>query len=289
VGLRWPVIVAPPPTRAEAVLPRAPTGRLVRLAEARGYLARHLQLLLSLSDADMRVRYGRGPWRLFKWLADPFAALGVYFLLIIFVLDRPGPAPGLMLACAVIPFQLVMATVSNAVDCASTRASIIVNMAFPRSLLPASSAVTESVAFLASLPALGILMAVYGVTPSAALLWLPGVLALNFALAAAIAYPAALLTLWVRDLRLLIISLVRASFFVSAGLVPLSQIEGHAHQLLQLSPLTGLFESYRAVLVAGHAPSLLDLGPPLIAAAVIAAVFVPVYRSEEPYLPKAML
>ena len=64
--------------------------------------------------ADLKVRYGRGGARLIKWIADPFALVGMYLVLVTLVLDRPGEAPGLSLACAVVPFQLVMATVANA-------------------------------------------------------------------------------------------------------------------------------------------------------------------------------
>jgi homopolymeric O-antigen transport system permease protein len=272
------------------VLPRATARRsLARLIALRDALVARVQLLVALSDADMRVRYGRGRWRLIKWLADPFALLGVYFILILFVLNRPGAAPGLVLACAVIPFQLVMASIANAVDCAMTRASIITNMEFPRVLLPASSAITESVPFLASLPLLGILMAVYGIAPTSAVLWLPLLMAVTLALAAALAYPAALLALWVRDLRNLIISVARASFFASAGLVPLAQITGHTHDLIKLNPLTGLFESYRTVLVEGSSPALWQIGVPLLTAALVAAICVPLYRREDPHLPKVLL
>nr|MBA2448289.1 hypothetical protein [Chloroflexota bacterium] len=52
-------------------------------------------MLLSLAYADLRARYGRGPTRLVKWLLDPYAALGIYLLLVALILDLEGPAPGL--------------------------------------------------------------------------------------------------------------------------------------------------------------------------------------------------
>ena len=60
--------------------------------------------------------------RLVKWIADPFALVGVYLVLVTLVLDRPGEAPGLSLACAVIPFQLFTTTIVNALS-ASRRAA----------------------------------------------------------------------------------------------------------------------------------------------------------------------
>ena len=56
--------------------------------------ARRLDLLVALSVSDLRARYGRGSWKSLKWLLDPFFATGVYLILVTFVIDRPGEAPG---------------------------------------------------------------------------------------------------------------------------------------------------------------------------------------------------
>jgi lipopolysaccharide transport system permease protein len=245
-----------------------------------------LDLLLTLSESDLRARYGRGRWRIIKWLVDPFALVGVYLLLVVFVLDRPGGAPGLSLACAVVPFQLLMMTVINSLDAIATRSPIIANMAFPRSFIPMSATLTEAVAFAASLLLLGLMMAIYGVDPTAAVLWLPLVLVVNLAFAAACAYPASLVGLWLPDLRSFAISFVRTMFFVAPGLVALDEIYGHTHDLIKLNPLTGLFEAYRAALLYGHAPAAWQLLYPLAIGAVLLAVFFPIYRAEQRHLAK---
>ena len=247
-----------------------------------------VELLAALVESDMRGRYGRGPWRLVKWLLDPFALVGVYLLLVSFVLDRPGSAVGLSLACAVIPFQLVMGSCLNAMGSLDARQSIIANMSFPRDLIPASSTLTECVAFIASLLLLVLMMAIYGVAPTLAALWLPVVLAANVALAVAFAYPAALIGIWVPYLRPLVSSFIRTLFFLAPGLVALRDIEGTAHDLIKLNPLTGLFEAYRDALLYGHAPEAWELLIPLAAAALLAALFVPIYRSEQPHLAKVL-
>src|ERR671914_188364 len=79
-------------------------------------MSRTVDLLRALTESDLRARYGRGPWRLGKWLLDPFALVGVYLLLVTVVLNRGGTAAGLSLACAVVPFQLLMLTTINGLD-----------------------------------------------------------------------------------------------------------------------------------------------------------------------------
>lgn len=239
-----------------------------------------------LAISDLRMRYGRGSMRALKWFLDPFAALGIYLVLIVFVLNRSSGAPGLVLVCAIVPFQLVVTTMINALRAVALRSSIIVNMDFPRMLIPVSSVVTESVAFTASLVILPLMMAVYGVAPTAAALWLPVALLVTVAIAAALAYPAVLFGLWYPELQPFVVSLARAMFFLAPGLIALSEITGAARDWLPLNPLTGLFELYRDALLYGHSPPAWQVLYPLAASAVVLLITVPLYRREAPSLAK---
>jgi ABC-type polysaccharide/polyol phosphate export permease len=245
-------------------------------------------VLVSLTQSDLRVRYGRGPWQLVKWLLDPFALVGVYLLLVVFVLDRPGRAPGLSIACAVVPFQLLMATFINAMTAVRLRRSIIQNMAFPRGLIPLSSAMTECVAFAASLVLLAVMMAAYGITPGPEILMFPVVLAATVVLAVGCAYPAALLGLWFEQGRPFVVSGVRTLFFLAPGLVPLSEIPGRANDLVRLNPLTGIFEAYRDVLLFERLPAAWELLYPVGFALALLTVSVPIYRREQRQFAKVI-
>lgn len=251
-------------------------------------VARNVELLAALVASDLRARYGRGRFRMLKWLLDPFALVGVYLLLVTFVLDRPGRAPGVSLACAVIPFQLVMMAVMNGMNSVNLRRSIVLNTPLPRLMIPLSGALTETVAFAASLSLLALMVAVYDVQLTAAVLWLPVVLAVNVLLAIAVAYLASLVGLWFRELRPFMISFVRALFFLAPGLVPLSSIGGRAYDLIRLNPLTGLFEAYRAVVVEGHRPAAWELLYPTAVALLLLAVLLPVYRREARHFAKVV-
>jgi len=224
--------------------------------------------------------------RAVKWLLDPFAAVGVYFLLVVFVLDRPGRAPGLNVACAVVPFQLVMMTIINGLTSVRSRQSIVGNMAFPRTLIPVSSAVTESVAFVGSLFLLALMLALYGIVPGSEILWLPLAILVTIVASAALAYPASLVGLWFPELHTFVVSGVRTMFFLATGLVALDQVSGRAHDLLPLNPLTGLFEAYRSILIEGTRPAAWHLLYPLGVALAIFAVFLPIYRREQAQFAK---
>lgn len=259
-------------------LPRRPRAR-VRMA-ARS-IRRTADLLRALTEADLRYRYGRGPGRFLRWLLEPFALLGVYLLLITFVLDRPGTAPGLSLAAAIVPFQFVIATVTNAMQAIDIRRPILLNMRFERKVIPLSSMFTESAAFSASFLLFVVTMAAYHVAPTSALAWLPLIVLVNLYLATAGAYAASLLGLWLHELKPFLLSFVRMLFFLGPGLVPLAAANSSSRQILQFNPLAGLFEAYRSVFLDGHAPETWMLVNPFVIGTAILLVFVPIYRSEQ--------
>jgi lipopolysaccharide transport system permease protein len=259
-----------------------------RLRSTVSRLRRATDLLRVLTASDLRFRYGRGPGRFARWLLEPFALVGVYLLLITFVLDRPGTAPGLSLAAAIVPFQLVISTVGNAMDGLETRRPILLNMAFERNLMPVSSALTEGASFVASFAILVVMMAAYRVRPTTALVWLPLVILVNLYLAIAAAYAAALLGLWLRELKRFLLSFVRMLFFLSPSLVPLSQTSPHVRSLLRLNPLTGLFEAYRDLFLTGRAPAAWELLYPIGIATMLLAAAVPVYRAEQRQFAKVV-
>ena len=243
-------------------------------------------LLIALTRSDIKLRYGRGPARRLKWLLDPIAALGVYLALIALVIDHPGIAPGLSIACAVVPFQLVMMSVINSLRAIDLRRSIVANMNFRRMLIPVSSALTEFVGFTGTLVLLPIMMAVYAVSPTPAVLLLPVMIAVTFAYAVALAYPAALFGLWTPELTPFAVSAVRTSFFLAPGLVALDEVYGYTDDVLMFNPLSGIFEGFRSILLYGHAPALWEVMVPLAYAAVLLAIFVPIYRREQRHFAK---
>jgi ABC-type polysaccharide/polyol phosphate export permease len=247
---------------------------------------RAVDVLEALARSDIKMRYGRGGLSAVKWLLDPYAAAGVYLLLVAFVLDRPGDAAGLSLACAIVPFQLVVMTIVNALTAIQSRRSIVVNLRFERGLIPFASAVAESVGFLTSLTMLGVMMAAYGVAPTAAILWTPVLLAVTFLLALAFAYPAALGGLWFPEARSVMLSLARAAFWLAPGVIALDQVSGNANDWLRANPLTGIFEAFRSVFLYGESPGAWELLLPTGFAAVMLALFVPLFRREGPEFAK---
>jgi lipopolysaccharide transport system permease protein len=205
------------------------------------------------------------------------------------VIDDEGQAVGLSIACAVVPFQLVMMSVASSLRSVELRRAIVANMKFRRTLIPISTTMTEGIGFLSCLVLLPVMMLAYGVAPTPAILLLPVAVVLTFVLAVALAYPAKLVGMWMPELSLIVVSAVRTLFFLAPGLVALNEVFGRTHDLLQLNPLTGIFETYRSILLEGTAPAAWMVLVPLGYALVLLALFVPLFRREQRHFAKLLL
>lgn len=243
-------------------------------------------VLITLALADLRDRFGRGGARVVKWLIDPYAVAGVYLVFVAFIIDRGGEAPGLTVACAVVPFQLFLSTVLASLRSVRDRRSLFLNLDFRRGMLPAALTITEALGFAASLSLLAVMMAAYGVVPTAAMLWLIPAIAVNLFFALAFAYVGTLFGIWFKDLIPFALSALRILYFLAPGVIALSAITGRANELVRLNPLTGIFEAYRDALLYGQAPAAWELLYPAGFGVVVLAVTLPVFRSEERHFAK---
>jgi ABC-type polysaccharide/polyol phosphate export permease len=246
---------------------------------------RRAHILVALARSDLRIRYGRGSWQIVNWFVTPFFLVGVYVLLRV-ILDRSGDAVGLSIACAVVPFQIVLLSANSAMNSVSLREPILLNMRFDRTLLPPSSVLTESVAFATSFVLFPLMMLFYWIGPTVALLWLPLVVAATLLLAFGAAWPFALLGVWAPNITIFAGQALRIVFFAAPGLVAFDELSDGVQQWIVFNPLTGLFESFRDVFLYGQAPAFWQLAYPAAIGILLTLIFLPIYRREQRHFAK---
>jgi lipopolysaccharide transport system permease protein len=161
-------------------------------------------------------------------------------------------------------------------------AAIISNRVFPREVLPLVLIVVEGTTFMLALSLFVPLLAYYNVFPGASLLWLPVVIAVLVALCAATAFVSAVFGVRFPDVRPAAQNLIRLGFFASAGLVQPSDAPSRALEMvLRANPLSGVFESFRAIFLRAEAPQVTDLLYPLAIAIVVMIIGLPLYRQAQ--------
>lgn len=249
---------------------------------APGGVDRRLRVIGALASARLKQSRDVSVVGILKWLLEPLSYMAVYFVLVAVFLDRPSFAYPLFLLCALVPWRYFTGVVGGSMALVSAHAAVITNRAFPRDVLPLVLVATEGANLLVALTLFAPMMAWYGIAPRPSMLWVPALIAILAVLSAGPAYLGGVFGLYFPEYRPLVQNLIRMGFFVSTGLVSLRHVPaGRLTTVLRLNPLSGVFDSFRAVVIDGRAPLPFDLLYPLAVGGFLLAVGVPLYRWRE--------
>jgi ABC-type polysaccharide/polyol phosphate export permease len=191
------------------------------------------------------------------WLLEPLSLTAVYFVLInILQSGRVASDPTRLLSIliAMLPFKWFTQSLIGSMGVVRANASLVNDVYLPRALLPITQLVIGLAHFGVGLLVVPIFMAVLGVGPSWALLWLPVVVAVQFVFMLGIAYIFAVWGLNYRNLPGLTGNLLRLWFYLSPALYTLDKLSGTSKTIMQFNPLTGIFQGYRGAILTHTAP-----------------------------------
>lgn len=214
---------------------------------------RYRELLFFLTWRDVKVRYKQ------TLLGVAWAVLQPLLTMIIFTLffgrlagiksDVPYP---LFAYAGLLPWTFFANAVSSSGNSLVGSANLITKIYFPRMIIPGAAVAAGFVDFaLAFLLLIG-MMIYYGVHPGWSILWLPVLLALMTLLALGVGMWMSALNVKYRDIRYALPFLIQLWMFISAVIYPTSLVQGKLKIALQLNPVAGLIENFRAVLFGGE-------------------------------------
>lgn len=250
-------------------------------------LPTHLVALKALTIAALREQHDFSIAGLFKWLVEPLSYMLVYFVLIAAILNRPRDAYPLFLLCALVPWRYFTGAIFDSMFLTRGYGEILQNRSFLRELLPLTLLLAEAASFLIALSLFLPMMVLYEIPFTTNLLWLPLVLGILMLLTSGPAYMTALLGLYFPDLRGAFQNLVRVLFFVSSGLVPIGEVPGdRLPNVLKANPLSGVFDSFRAIFLEAERPSLWDVLYPAAFGIVLLLLGLSLFRWRRSELPK---
>jgi lipopolysaccharide transport system permease protein len=139
---------------------------------------------------------------------------------------------------------------------------------FRPAVLPAVNVTTGLVHFLLSLPVLLMVLLLDRVALGGALVLLPIVIILQYAMTLGLAYLAATVQVTFRDTQHLLTVLLMLLFYLTPVLYQASAVPGRYQALYAANPMTHLLDAYRALLLRGQLPA----GTTLLALGVFASV-----------------
>ncbi len=245
-----------------------PSGRFTRLNL--GDVWEYRDLLYFLVWRDIKVRYKQtalgAAWAVLQPLLT-MVAFSVFFGKLAKVPSNGIPYPVFTFA-ALLPWQLFSYSMTEAGNSLIGSQNLITKIYFPRLVIPIAAVLGGLPDFAISFAVLLVLMAIYGIAPTLAILTIPLFILLAVATALAAGLWLSALNVKYRDVRYTIPFLAQFWLFLTPVAYPSSLVPARWRVLFGLNPMAGVVEGFRwALLGEKEAP-----GPMVIVSVAIVAV-----------------
>ncbi|MGE3518424.1 MAG: ABC transporter permease [Vicinamibacterales bacterium] len=217
---------------------------------------RYRDMLLLLVQRDVVVRYKQTLLGVSWAVLQPLGPMLVFTLIFTRFIQMPAgdhPYPVFVLS-GLVPWTFFSASVNGASSSLVSHAHMLSKVYFPRIVLPAAAVLAKLVDLLIGCLLLLALMAAYGIAPSASLALLPLVVAALVVLAFAVGLTVAAINTTYRDAGHALPLVLQLWLFLTPVIYARDVVPVEWRWILVLNPVTGILESFRAVLLAGRIP-----------------------------------
>jgi len=231
-------------------------------------------LVLSLVRRQYQLRY-RQSLAGFGWaLLPPIASLVVATLVFHEVIGvDTGNVPYPLFALAgLAPWSFFASSVTTGVPSIVTQQTMVTRLAFPRAAIPISAAGTA----LIDLGVTTVVFLAFATITGAGLpltaLWAPVLFVIEIVFVIGVVLLGSALNVFARDIRLAVPLLVQLWLLLTPVMYPLTEVPDRLRGFYLANPMTGLIESFRRVLIEGHAPEPSMLAPSIIGAVAVLVI-----------------
>ena len=230
------------------------------------------ELLYFFIWRDVKVRYKQTALGAGWAIIQPLMTMVVFTVFFGRLAHMPSdglPYPVFSLA-ALVPWTYFAAALSNGSTALSGYHHIISKVYFPRLIIPLAAVLAPLIDFAIAFVILILLMAWYHIVPGAAIVWLPLLMLLAIATAAAVSVWLSALNVRYRDVRYVVPFGVQIWLFATPVAYPASLVPPQWRALYGLNPMAGVIEGFRWALVGGPSPGPMTL----VSAVAVVALFV---------------
>ena len=209
-----------------------------------------------LAIGNLKARNASTALGLFWWMLNPLLLSAVYFIVFakIFVRTAEGePAFLSWIVSGLFVFTFTSTAMTSGANSILANARLLVNIRFPRLILPVSAIIEAGIGFLVSLPVFFVIAwPVDGIAPGPQLIWLPVAVALHTLFNLGLAALTARLAVPFRDINNVIPHLTRLWMYLSPIIWPAALIESRSETLqtaMMFNPLVPFLNLYRGALM----------------------------------------
>jgi teichoic acid transport system permease protein len=238
---------------------------------------RRREFALEMARTNLRKQHYNTVFGQLWLVINPLLLVFAYFVLVGIIRgDARGPEFLLHLMAALFAFRFVAGSVTHGARSVVGGGRLILNIAFPRTLLPLASVITAFMRFLPMLAVYAVAHAVVGLPVGLHLFWTIPILALLVVFASGITMLLAAAQVYFRDLRSFLPFSTRLWLYASPILYYAEDVPAKFTAIMAANPLYPLLASWSDVVNKGEAPSAAFLAAGLAwaaAAFVVGSLF----------------
>ncbi len=220
------------------------------------------ELLFFLTWRDIKIRYTQTALGVAWAVLQPVLSMIIFSVIFGQLAKLPSngiPYP-LFSFAALLPWQLFSGALSRSSASLVANRNLLTKVYFPRIIIPISAVAAGLVDFAISLIVLIVLMIVYGVVPTWALLTLPLLILLALITALAVGLWLSALNVQYRDVEHAIPFLVQAWMYASPVAYSTQLIPTGIWQIIYgLNPIAGVIQGFRWAILGADPPNALFL------------------------------
>jgi lipopolysaccharide transport system permease protein len=255
----------------------------------------HRELIVALAWKNISLRYKQAYLGIAWAILRPLMLMSIFVVLRSIVDIDSGSVPYPVLAyAALLPWVLFQETASDAVNSIVGNVHLIRKVYFPREVFPLTATATKLIEFCINLVVLLLMMAWYGILPSAQALWLPAIVLYAVLAALTIGLAGAAINVYYRDVGAALPVLLSMLMYVSPVIYPLHLVQEKLlvrqaagkwsealYTLYLANPVAGIVDSFQRVMLKGLAPDPATLAPGMVVVALALPLSYMVFKRAE--------
>ena len=215
------------------------------------------ELMRNLVVRDLKVRYRNSALGFVWCLLNPLLMMVVFTVVFSVLMPSNIPKFPVFILVGILAWNLHVTAVTGAANSIVGNAGLVMKVYFPREVLPISVVLANTVNFLLALIALFVVILAFRVELSLTVLFLPVILLAQVMFASGLALFLSALTVFFRDVGIIMETLMLAWFFLSPIFYRLEDLAPNYARLLYIAnPMASIISAYRDVLYLGGMPGI---------------------------------
>ena len=213
-------------------------------------------ILFNFAISDLKVRYRNSILGILWSVIEPLLMLSVLYFVFSSMFKFDIPNFPIYLLLGIIVYNCFKNGTTFALGSLTSRAPLITQIYFPRSIPAISSAITASIMLAIEVGILLIFMVAFQFVPPITILLLPLILGLQFMLVVGVCLPLSVLNVKFKDTEFIWGVVLSAGFFLTPIFYQFDMLPEYLQNILQFSPMVQILTMAHHVVLYGMLPTV---------------------------------